>query len=110
MAAPAASGGGEREKLLLLSSMEAGNGGGAPAAAEASWRLNFDRFRQPEAHQERPPPHALHHCLGVLGHSMPPFSLRRLYRSLPWCLCMMCDGKFRLLFYVRSSWVYVPPV
>jgi hypothetical protein len=73
MAAAAASGGGEREKLLLLSSMEAGNGGGGPpAAAEESWRLNFDRFRPPEARQERPPPHALHHCLGVLGHPLSP--------------------------------------
>lgn len=77
MAAPvaAASGGGEGEELLLLSAMEAGNGAGAPAAAEESWRLNFDGFRPPEAHQEKPPAHALHHCLGVLGLSLHPPSL-----------------------------------
>jgi len=63
--AAAASGGGDGEELLLLSAMEAG--GGAPAPAEESWRLNFDGFRPPEAHQERPPTHALHHCLGVLA-------------------------------------------
>jgi hypothetical protein len=67
-AAAAAADGGEGEELLLLSAVEAGNGGGAQAAAEESWRLNFDGFRPPEAHQqERPPAGALHHCLGVLG-------------------------------------------
>ncbi|TVT99166.1 hypothetical protein EJB05_55476 [Eragrostis curvula] len=66
-ATAAASGGGEGEELLLLSAMESGNGA-APAAADESWRLNFDGFRPPEEHQERPQPHALHHCLGVLGH------------------------------------------
>jgi hypothetical protein len=79
MTATAASGGGDGEELLLLSAMEAG--GGAPAPAEESWRLNFDGIRPPEAHQERPPTHALHHCLGVLGPSLlPPFSV--LYLSI----------------------------
>ncbi|KAF8716950.1 hypothetical protein HU200_026053 [Digitaria exilis] len=61
--------GGEGEELFLLSAVEAGNGGvgGAPAAAEDSWRLNFEGLRPPEAHQERPPTGALHHCLGVLA-------------------------------------------
>ncbi|RLM92839.1 metal tolerance protein 5 [Panicum miliaceum] len=70
-AAAAAAGvdGGEGEELLLLSAVEAGNGGGgAPAAAGESWRLNFEGFRPPEAHQQdRPPAGALHHCLGVLA-------------------------------------------
>lgn len=71
--AAAAADGVEGEELLLLSAVEAGNGGGgAHAAAEESWRLNFEGFRPPEAHQqERPPTGALHHCLGVLG---PPLS------------------------------------
>ncbi|OEL13683.1 Metal tolerance protein 5 [Dichanthelium oligosanthes] len=67
-AAAAAENGGEGEELLLLSAVEAGNGGGgAPAAAEESWRLNFEGLLPPEAHQERPPTGALHHCLGVLA-------------------------------------------
>ncbi|XP_066312870.1 metal tolerance protein 5-like isoform X1 [Miscanthus floridulus] len=66
-AAAAAANGGEGEELLLLSAVEAGRGGGAPAEAEESWRLNFEGFRPPEAHQERPPTGPLHHCLGVLA-------------------------------------------
>nr|CAB3474753.1 unnamed protein product [Digitaria exilis] len=68
-AAAAGAEGGEGEELFLLSAVEAGNGGvgGAPAAAEDSWRLNFEGLRPPEAHQERPPTGALHHCLGVLA-------------------------------------------
>jgi hypothetical protein len=100
--AAAASGGGDGEELLLLSAMEAG--GGAPASAEESWRLNFDGFRPPEAHQERPPTHALHHCLGVLGPSLPP-----LLCSLSVGLCLD-DDIFRVLFYGRSIRMYVSPV
>jgi hypothetical protein len=61
----------EGEELRLLSAAEAGGvgAGGAPAA-EKSWRLNFDGFRPPEAHQERPPRGLHHHCLGVLGTSI----------------------------------------
>ncbi|XP_066316667.1 metal tolerance protein 5-like [Miscanthus floridulus] len=66
-AAAAAANGGEGEELLLFSAVEAGRGGGAPAEAEESWRLNFEGFRPPEAHQERPPTGPLHHCLGVLA-------------------------------------------
>ncbi|CAL4960571.1 unnamed protein product [Urochloa decumbens] len=67
-AAAAGADGGEGEELLLLSALEAGNGGGAHATGEESWRLNFEGFRPPEAHQqERPPTGALHHCLGVLA-------------------------------------------
>jgi hypothetical protein len=65
--AAAEANGGEGEELLLLSAAEAGRGGGATAEAEESWRLNFEGFRPPEAHQERPPTGPLHHCLGVLG-------------------------------------------
>jgi hypothetical protein len=106
MTATAASGGGDGEELLLLSAMEAG--GGAPAPAEESWRLNFDGIRPPEAHQERPPTHALHHCLGVLGPSLLPPSLFSICR-LFWCLCLD-DDKFRVLFYGRSIRMYVSPV
>ncbi|XP_066307385.1 metal tolerance protein 5 isoform X2 [Miscanthus floridulus] len=66
-AAAAAANGGEGEELLLLSAVEAGRGGGAPAEAEESWRLNFEGFRPPEVHQQRPPTGPLHHCLGVLA-------------------------------------------
>ncbi|CAO1944501.1 unnamed protein product [Urochloa humidicola] len=69
-AAAAGADGGEGEELLLLSALEAGNGGGggAHATGEESWRLNFEGFRPPEAHQqEKPPTGALHHCLGVLA-------------------------------------------
>ncbi|EES03850.1 metal tolerance protein 5 isoform X1 [Sorghum bicolor] len=65
--AAAEANGGEGEELLLLSAAEAGRGGGATAEAEESWRLNFEGFRPPEAHQERPPTGPLHHCLGVLA-------------------------------------------
>jgi hypothetical protein len=70
----------EGEELRLLSAAEAGGvgAGGAPAA-EKSWRLNFDGFRPPEAHQERPPRGLHHHCLGVLG---TPLSLSL---TRPWC-------------------------
>ncbi|XP_062225445.1 metal tolerance protein 5-like isoform X1 [Phragmites australis] len=67
MAAGAAASCGEGEELLLLSAVEARNAGGAVTAAQESWRLNFDAFRPPEVHQERPPTRALHHCLGVLA-------------------------------------------
>ncbi|KAL5228534.1 hypothetical protein ABZP36_016799 [Zizania latifolia] len=63
MAAAVAAGGGEGEELFLLSAIEAGDGG---AAAEKSWRLNFDGFRPPEPQQEKPTP-GLHNCLGVLA-------------------------------------------
>ncbi|CAL4946671.1 unnamed protein product [Urochloa decumbens] len=71
-AAAAGADGGEGEELLLLSALETGNGGsgggGALATGEESWRLNFEGFRPPEAHQqERPHTGALHHCLGVLA-------------------------------------------
>lgn len=66
-AAAAEANGGEGEELLLLSAVEFGLGGGAPAEAEESWRLNFEGFRPPEAHQEKPPTGPLHHCLGVLA-------------------------------------------
>ncbi|CAO1942194.1 unnamed protein product [Urochloa humidicola] len=70
-AAAAGADGGEGEELLLLSALEAGNGGGGGgvhATGEESWRLNFEGFRPPEAHQqEKPPTGALHHCLGVLA-------------------------------------------
>jgi hypothetical protein len=65
----AAANGGDGEELLLLSAVEAGRGGGVPTEVEDSWRLNFEGFRPPEAHQERPPNGPLHHCLGVLGQS-----------------------------------------
>ncbi|ONM36582.1 Metal tolerance protein 11 [Zea mays] len=63
----AAANGGDGEELLLLSAVEAGRGGGVPTEVEDSWRLNFEGFRPPEAHQERPPNGPLHHCLGVLA-------------------------------------------
>ncbi|CAO2171989.1 unnamed protein product [Urochloa humidicola] len=72
-AAAAGADGGEGEELLLLSALESGNGGGvggggAHATGEESWRLNFEGFRPPEAHQQdRPPTGPLHHCLGVLA-------------------------------------------
>lgn len=73
MAASAAANGreGEGEELLLLSAVEdgrgGGGGGGVATETEESWRLNFDGFRPPEAHQEKPPTGPLHHCLGVLA-------------------------------------------
>lgn len=63
----AAANGGDGEELLLLSAVEAGRAGGVPTEVEDSWRLNFEGFRPPEAHQERPPNGPLHHCLGVLA-------------------------------------------
>ena len=98
-AAAAAANGGEGEELLLLSAVEAGRGGGAPAEAEESWRLNFEGFRPPEAHQERPPTGPLHHCLGGLG----PLSLGCIplhpCRFFFLCICIFC---------VWSIWSYAP--
>ncbi|KAG8054820.1 hypothetical protein GUJ93_ZPchr0001g29744 [Zizania palustris] len=63
MAAAVAAGGGEGEEMFLLSPVESGDGG---AAAEKSWRLNFDGLRPPEPQQEKPA-RGLHNCLGVLA-------------------------------------------
>lgn len=77
----AASGAGaEGEELRLLAAVEAGDAG-APAA-EKSWRLNFDGFRPPEAHQERPARGLHHHCLGVIGTSFPDTGVLLLYTTM----------------------------
>ena len=92
-AAAAAANGGEGEELLLLSAVEAGRGGGAPAESEESWRLNFEGFRPPEAHQERPPTGPLHHCLGGLG----PLSLGCI--PLHPCRFFFCVLRFKVMQY-----------
>lgn len=67
-AAAGAGGGGEGEELLLRAVEEGGEGSGLCAGGH-QWRLNFDGFRRPEAHQEKPP-RGLQDCLGVLGLSL----------------------------------------
>ena len=47
---------GGEEQLLLL---ETNN-------VDRSWRLNFDELRLSSEHKEKPLPHGLHDCLGVL--------------------------------------------
>ena len=93
-AAAAAANGGEGEELLLLSAVETGRGGGAPAEAEESWRLNFEGFRPPEVHQQRPPTGPLHHCLGVLG----TLSLGCIAWH-PWLFFFFCVLRFKVMQY-----------
>ncbi|XP_062231599.1 metal tolerance protein 5-like isoform X2 [Phragmites australis] len=67
MAADGARGGGDGEELLLRA-VEDGvgsEGGVGLCVGERPWRLNFDGFRRPEAHQEKPG-RGLQDCLGVL--------------------------------------------
>ncbi|KAL5231362.1 hypothetical protein ABZP36_030138 [Zizania latifolia] len=63
--AAGAGGGGEGEELLLYP-VEEGDGG--LCAGDRPWRLNFDGFRRPAAHQVKPP-RGLQDCLGVLVQS-----------------------------------------
>ncbi|XP_062180935.1 metal tolerance protein 5-like [Phragmites australis] len=69
MAVAGARGGGEGEELLLRSVEDrggAGDEGGSLCVGERPWRLNFDGFRRPEAHQEKPA-RGLQDCLGMLA-------------------------------------------
>ncbi|TKW26885.1 hypothetical protein SEVIR_3G220300v4 [Setaria viridis] len=65
MAAAGARGGEEGEELLLRAVDAGDDVSGGLCLGERPWRLNFDRFRRPEAEQEKPA-RGLHDCLGVL--------------------------------------------
>ena len=67
MAAAGARGGEEGAELLLRAVDTGDDEGGGLCLGERPWRLNFDRFRRPEAEQLDKPTRGLHDCLGVIG-------------------------------------------
>jgi hypothetical protein len=59
--------GGNGEELLLRAVDAGDEVGGGLCLGERPWRLNFDRFRRPEAGQQDKPTRGLHDCLSVIG-------------------------------------------